>query len=68
MKALALNVYHVERSWLKFEDWNQNIHFMTFQRQRPQLSRISLATHALTRSSLLLTQSGSVAFAVVARA
>jgi len=33
MKALALNVCHVERSWLKFEeDWNQNIHFMTFQR------------------------------------
>jgi len=27
MKALALNVCHVERSWLKFEeDWNQNIH------------------------------------------
>ena len=25
-KALALNVCHVERSWLKFEeDWNQNI-------------------------------------------
>ena len=24
MKALALNVCHVERSWLKFEeDWNQ---------------------------------------------
>jgi len=28
-------------------------------------SRISLATHALTRSSPLLTQSGSLAFAVV---
>ena len=28
MKALALNVCHVERPWLKFEeDWNQNIHF-----------------------------------------
>jgi len=26
MKALALNVCHVE------EDWDQNIHFMTFQR------------------------------------
>jgi len=33
--------------------------------QRSQLSRISLATHALTHSSLLLTQSGSLAFAVV---
>ena len=33
MKALALNVCQVERSWLKFEeDWNQNIHFMTFQK------------------------------------
>jgi len=33
VKALAPNVCHVERSWLKFdEDWNQNIHFMTFQR------------------------------------
>ena len=33
MKALALNVCHVERSWLKCEeDWNQNTHFMTFQK------------------------------------